>query len=308
MSDAKRFIEIIEQWRHQPDFQALTRYNQYRHWLDYQRLHEHNFRNMLAWLLNPREGHGLGDLFIRALLNGLKTSSEGNAQSLERWAAEDSWLPESRLAGMDLGHACVAIEVGDKAGRIDLVLVDPHNRLVIAIERKDGHHLTEGQLARYSDWIESRYGQHYHWLGIVSDSHGRAHRYNDSNWLQINDEWLITALNQALARPGLDALIRPQLDDIRSRLIVAAWEQDPYFAGINEQLRDFAQRHAALLGELHRLKCFAGPYLEIDQAYGVRHVLPNLLRNAAEPSEISAVQYAMEQNELLNALWRLAQQ
>ena len=308
MTDAERFIQILDQWHLQPDFQALTRYNQYRHWLDYQNLHEHNFRNMLAWLLNPREGHGLGDLFIRALLNGLKSYSQENAQRLERWAAQDSWLPESRLAGMDLSHACVAIEVGDLQGRVDLMLVDPHNRLVIAIERKDGHHLTQGQLARYTDWIESHYGQHYHWLGIVSDSYQREHLHSDRNWLQINDDWLIAALTQALARPGLDALIRPQLDDIRSRLVVGAWEQDPYFAGINEQLQDFARRHGDVLGELSRLKCGTSPYLKINQTHGVRDLLPSLLCTGAKQSEITAVQYAMEQNELLSTLWHHAQQ
>ncbi|MBK5439935.1 PD-(D/E)XK nuclease family protein [Pseudomonas sp. TH32] len=301
MSDAVRFNQIIETWRQQKDFQDLLPYNQYRHWLDYQRLHEHNFQNMLFWLLNPREGHQLGDFFVRALLDALPAFSPANKTALEGWIEEESWIAPETLQAMNLHSLCVATE----AGRIDLVLVDPVNRFVIAIERKDQHVLTKDQLKRHTDWIEEHYGQHYYWLGVVCDSRHqlRQQPFTDSNWLHIDDQWLITALDQAVSRA--QPHVQDQLLNIRSRLgLIESWENDPVFVALKPKLAEFAATHSGLIDELLSLKLTAPevPLVGIDAQWAVKHLLPALAKSNAEDEQVKAVLHAVEHFELLYAL------
>lgn len=306
MTDAERFNQILDTWLGQADFHALTPYNQYRHWLDYQRLYERNFQNMLFWLLNPREGHQLGDFFIRELLAGLPLFADENQASLTRWVKQDTWLSDSALADMDMRQVCVASE----AGLIDLVLVDPVNHWLIAIERKDQHVLTQGQLQKHMSWIKDNYPQHY-WLGVVSDSRAgtRQHEHIDSNWLHIDDQWLVNALEKAL--PRAEHHVAPQLRDIASRLTQGAWKQDPVFIRIFPLLEAFATRHAVELDELSNLKIQLNPdekatlLLNIDSQSAVTRALPALDKRNANSAEYTAVRHAVEHYELLQALRNL---
>jgi hypothetical protein len=305
MNDATRFNQIIETWLQQTDFQKLLPYNQYRHWLDYQRLHEHNFQNMLFWLLNPREGHQLGDFFIRALLKALPEFRPENKTALEYWVKEKSWIAADTLQAMDLRSLCVATE----AGRIDLVLVDPVNHVLIAIERKDQHVLTKDQLKRHTEWIEEHYGQHYYWLGVVCDSRDqlRKHTFTDDNWLHIDDQWLIDALDQAIgpAEPKAEPHVLEQLRNIRSRLgLIESWESDPIFVAMKPKLAEFAVTHAGQIEQLLGLKLAAPevPLVGIDAQWAVKHLLPALAKSNAKDEQVRAVLHAVEHFELLYAL------
>jgi len=179
-ADHLRFLDIMNRWFREPRFQRLTRYNQARHWLDYQSLREGNYRDFLAWILNPREGHGLGDFFIRRLLQGV-ASSDTYQERLHELADTGKRPTQVELEQMSFAsmHVIAELQVAptkDSKSRIDLFLVDPQNELLIVIERKDGAKISQNQLDNYEKWARKKYPD-YKQLRLVLDSCDNTHEH-----------------------------------------------------------------------------------------------------------------------------------
>lgn len=99
--------------------------------------------DFLAFLLDPRQNHRLGDAFVQRLLQKVLIATRHLTQPLSP-VHLDSW---------DLGRLSVRREWQN----IDILLVDPVNRLVVEIENKidSGEH--SGQLRRYLNTVRNDY-------------------------------------------------------------------------------------------------------------------------------------------------------
>lgn len=90
--------------------------------------------DFLAFLLDPRQSHGLGDAFVTSLLREMLAITDRavsfTENDLNMWSLEKLTVLRERL-------------------NIDLLLVDDENRLVIIIENKIGSQEHSGQLGRY---------------------------------------------------------------------------------------------------------------------------------------------------------------
>jgi hypothetical protein len=110
--------------------------------------------DFLAFLLDPRGQHGLGDRFTRGWLQLIVATVRGDTHN-DNDSAASSVSPEllERVERVDLSGARVYRE----QDRIDIQLVDPTNRLVVVVENKifSGEH--SDQLARYFQIVEERY-------------------------------------------------------------------------------------------------------------------------------------------------------
>lgn len=97
----------------------------------------------LAFLLNPRESHRLGDAFAKRLLQGALTSRP------------DKTAPVSPidLSLWDLGQ----MEVQREWQHIDIFLLDERNRLAVIIENKIGTSEHSDQLQRYYETVSQNY-------------------------------------------------------------------------------------------------------------------------------------------------------
>lgn len=92
---------------------------------------------ILAWLLNPRETHGLGDNFLKAFLSeALKGSSGKKPNALQ-------------ISQSDMRDADVRCEWS----HIDIFILSPQNRWAFIIENKVRSTQHSGQLARYRNRI-----------------------------------------------------------------------------------------------------------------------------------------------------------
>lgn len=91
--------------------------------------------DFLAFLLDPRQNHGLGESFVRRLLQKILLAAN-DATPLLSPVHLDSW---------DLGRIIVRREWQN----IDILLVDRTNRLVVVIENKIDSTEHSGQLGRY---------------------------------------------------------------------------------------------------------------------------------------------------------------
>lgn len=104
----------------------------------------------LAWLLNPSNPHGLGDLFIRRLLAELfEENPSGGFASL---AADD--LTELKV-------------VRESESNIDLLIRTQDNRLVVCVENKIFSGLHDRQLDRYHRYAEHMYGEYRYRLYVL---------------------------------------------------------------------------------------------------------------------------------------------
>lgn len=99
--------------------------------------------NFLAWLLDPSETHGQGDLFLKAVLMDMFKQSPPERRPLSA----------AHLDGADLHDA----EVHREWNHLDLVIVCRSQKIVVAIENKvdSGEH--SGQLSRYEKTVRDEY-------------------------------------------------------------------------------------------------------------------------------------------------------
>ena len=101
--------------------------------------------SLLAFLLSPRENHGLGDRFLKRLLSTTFTHTAA----------------ASPLSALDIDLADLSdVEVRREWRHIDLLIYSPSNRWVIAIENKvdSGEH--GNQLERYEEAVESEFSDY----------------------------------------------------------------------------------------------------------------------------------------------------
>lgn len=115
-------------------------------------LHHSSF---LAFLLDPRESHGLGDLFLRRFL-----------QEVSRVA------PEPTISVIDLDCFDLSrTEVRREYENIDIFLRDPTHKISVVIENKVGTKQHDGQLKTYADLVTRRFPGH-RFVGIYLTPEG----------------------------------------------------------------------------------------------------------------------------------------
>lgn len=301
LSQAESFIKDMQQLLSMPAFHRLGRHNQERNWFEYLNLWEGHYCSILEWLLSPSEGHGLGDFFIKRLLAAANTAAMADPDSdkAKRLAAridDESWLGVDELFSYPFHAAIVAREIVssyDKR-RIDLLIVDPSMQMVIAIERKDGSLVRSDQLPAYQDWVNTHYPDYYQ-LFILSDSFGLNHRHDDqSDWIQLDDTWLIDALKEALIPGRLSPLVEQRLSDLLYHF--EAEHRDVFFKGIEEELNQFALSHRDIIQRLRR-----NPLSAIDGRTFITRHLP-ALEKSHQPQVRRAMLLATQHHTLLKDL------
>jgi hypothetical protein len=96
--------------------------------------HELRHSELLAFLLDPNEAHGLGDSFLRRLLQRALATSEGKVPvspvDLDVWELDE-------------------VEVRREWSSIDILVVDSRNKLAVIIENKIDSSEHSDQLRRY---------------------------------------------------------------------------------------------------------------------------------------------------------------
>lgn len=166
------------------------------------------------------------------------------------------------------------------AGRIDLLVLDPSQKLVIVIERKDGSKLQNQQLNKYASWIEANYAN-WNKVYVLSDSYFKNHGDEyDNRFVKVDDTWLSDALIDLIGRDLLTQRQDYQLRDVHD-FIFGEWDEkrDPYFKNYDKLLNRLSANHSDTLRllEAHKLtssnKSF--PLIELTPLEYFGYVLPN---------------------------------
>lgn len=168
--------------------------------------------NMLAWLLDPSQAHGLGDHAIKSIL-----TRAGQCEEAANLPANDRrFLAASSIHSLGFSSMVVATEVDvgmkDNKDRLDVLIVDVVANFYVAIENKFGAKQSEGQLKKYRKGLEKLFPG-FRGVHIFLDSYEAA--VDDELWLPIGYDWLSEFLRQCEQRDSVSDSVRLTLTQFR---------------------------------------------------------------------------------------------
>ena len=148
---------------------------------------------VIAWLLNPRESHGLGDYFLRGFL------SQASASAKEREIKCVAFTPAD-VEGWKFGN----IKVAPERHNIDILLIDERDGFVCPIENKVGSDEHSDQLSRYLQIVEREYkGLRPFPIYLTPDGRKPSKRRDAERWIPFGYEVVADLLKQTLYQCGL---------------------------------------------------------------------------------------------------------
>ena len=141
--------------------------------------------NMLSWLLNPNDTHGLQDKLLKKFL--IYATNGTNLEIMKGLSPIDVDL-------MNLADAVIYRE----RNNIDVLLVSEENKLVMAIENKIGTGEHSDQLNRYRKILFEEYGEKYRYVLIFLSPEGVSSS-DTENWVSMSYDFVLSELNKLIA-------------------------------------------------------------------------------------------------------------
>ena len=146
MKDKNQNIASIDRFlADNPEFESLSarisQFNVFRA-LDIEKA-EIRHSNVLAWLLNPNESHGLSNIVLRRLLSNILLMSDKTIKGLSA----------AKVELQDLSD----IEVLREWRNIDILIIDRLNKIILFFENKIYSGESTGQLAKYKQIVENEF-------------------------------------------------------------------------------------------------------------------------------------------------------
>lgn len=159
--------------------------------------------NVLAWLLNPNENHGLGDAYIRKLIQNLALNEKHHKNVFN-------------LLLLDF----YSFSVYREWKNIDILLVSKDEKLVIAIENKVGSNEHDNQLFRYKEILNREFSEYQKILIYLTPDGDRP---SDNDWEILTYENIVENLEDIRDKiellPDVSLMINNYIDTIRRDIV-----------------------------------------------------------------------------------------
>jgi len=226
---------IINKLLNDESFIYLSRYNISINLFDIIPQNERSHSAMLAWLLNPREGHNMGSFFIKSMLQSLLSNKK-------------SPLSLSIIEILNYENLIIETEVRiTDESILDILIYDPYSQYLFVIENKYGASLTNNQLDRYSTWAFKQKKLHCHLKPILILIDGKDTIGEISNkWFKTNYQWISRSIRSLLGRNILTADIEKILKDYCIS-IDGDYSIEPQFCEYDEHLAILAEKYPELI-------------------------------------------------------------
>ena len=165
--------------------------------------------NLLSWLIDPNENHGLGDSFLYGIIALL--SKELDQKTALHLLSSDLY---SYIVFREWNH-------------IDILLISHQNRVVLAIENKVGAHehnsgnSEESQLVTYKNKISSQY---YDYKKIYIYLTPDGEEPSDNDWITLNYSDVVNVLEKVYSSKAnqlgsdVSLLIKNYIDNIKKNI------------------------------------------------------------------------------------------
>ena len=226
---------------------------------------EVNMSRMLAWLIDPSQGHGLGDMALQSLLIRAWTNSEESDIS----TTVRHFLAPSNVMTEGFSSFVVTTEVDLDKCSLDVLAVDSSQRRFIAIENKFGAKESAKQLRKYRKGLEKLFPG---FLGIYIFLDSNEFQPTDASWISVGYGWLAEFLRDAERRVATAEHVQQTLLQFRS-VIEDFAEDATNSSSQGDLITDVAGDHSGVL--LHLMKPWS------SSAKGSRaKILAELMGNA----------------------------
>ena len=161
--------------------------------------------NMLAWLLNPNENHGLGDAYLRGIFQRLVENDLNGRYDIFKILLLDMF----------------SFSVYREWNNIDILLVSKNEKVLMAIENKVGSCEHSNQLNRYRNILEKEY-EDYQRIYVFLTPDGEEPS-DVENWdiLTYNDvvEVLENICCKIELQPDVSVMIKNYIEVIRRDIV-----------------------------------------------------------------------------------------
>ncbi|PLY36316.1 hypothetical protein F164LOC_15890 [Pectobacterium carotovorum] len=208
--------------------------------LDVINLTESQHSDMLAWCLNPNEGHCQGDAVIKDFLTaaydaGHEINKFANKKFFEKWTL-------GRIQTTSFGSAFMTREfsISDSTGskrRLDLFLIDPKNQFIVIIENKVGAELSDEQLNGYYKTVQSTFPgktlfEDYDFAYVVLDK--KLETYSKEKLESLDNKWAFLSY-QWLEKAAQRARLQLQNNNAAAQLLMAYCQKQAQWQSTNEE-------------------------------------------------------------------------
>ncbi|WP_165045961.1 PD-(D/E)XK nuclease family protein [Adlercreutzia sp. ZJ138] len=160
--------------------------------------------NVLGWLLNPNENHGLGDAVVRGFLTYIATAGYDSVDIFDALLLD-----------------CQDFTVWREWRSIDILVVSAKERYVMCIENKIGTSEHDDQLNRYRRIVESQYPQYRH-AYIYLSPNGVAPS-DPQHWCAMSYRVVLDIIEVAKTKnrllPDVELLIDNYIETIRRDVV-----------------------------------------------------------------------------------------
>lgn len=168
---------------------------------------ENQHSEILKWLFDPREGHGQGDAIFKDFLTAAYASAADNVWCNKEFFSV--WTP-SKIDRTGF-HSIISFReyyLPEKS-RLDLLMVDCVNQIIVVIENKHGAKLGDTQLEKYYDQVGSSIRSRAafngyktahivldrNYAGSTEENEGRGNPFN--RWSFLDYQWLEAGAERA---------------------------------------------------------------------------------------------------------------
>ena len=145
--------------------------------------HEIRHSNFLGWLFDPSESHGQGDLFLRSFVEAI-----------------DEARPRGQRIVVGARRSFADAQVSREVDQLDLRIVIPECRVVIAVENKLFTREHSAQLSRYAESIRRDFPDWRHILLYLTLD---AETPSDQRWRAFSHREVIRVIALAVDRLGV---------------------------------------------------------------------------------------------------------
>ena len=161
--------------------------------------------NMLSWLLNPNENHGLGDAYLRGIIQRLVENDSSGRYDVIKMLLLDMY----------------SFSVYREWKNIDILLVSSEEKVLIAIENKVGSCEHSNQLNRYREILERNYAD-YKRIHVFLTPDGEEPS-DVENWDILTYTDIIQVLeglyNKLDIQPDVKVMIRDYIQVVRRDIV-----------------------------------------------------------------------------------------
>lgn len=162
--------------------------------------------NILAWLFDPNENHGLGDNFIKSFINKVVSKCDQNKYNAFELLLQDF-------------HS---YQVYRESKHMDIVLVSKEEKTAVIIENKIWAGESTHQLNNYLEKSKTEYKDCKQILYVFLTPYGRE-ASDIENWISFSYEEIIDSLENAMKalslREEVSIIIRNYIDIVRRKIM-----------------------------------------------------------------------------------------